>query len=108
MEGELGLTLQAALEQYTDRDKWRAYQEAANRVNEQRCRVGSLSIRITPIDKEAEYRLLERARKIAWDALVRDLWARFTSGELIATGIVVPPRLDSRRDPIPGQLFRVL
>ena len=108
MNEEPGLTLQEALEEYTDRDKWRAYQEAYQQLDRQRYRSGSLAITVRGGDAPTAHGALKCAYRRAEKAVVADLWQRLMSGELIATGFEWPLRLDSRRDPIPGQLFRGL
>src|SRR5215475_948061 len=114
MAEELGLTLQEAIERYADAEKWQAYQKAANDVAELQCRTGSMSFVLRPVREwdddsgPTQYDTLERVRQHAEQAAVRDLWMRLYSGELEATGIVFPTRIDSQEETIPRHLFRVV
>jgi len=114
MAEELGFTLQEAIERYADVEKWQAYQKAANDVAELQCRTGSMSFALRPLREwdddsgPTQYDTLERVRQHAEQAVVRDLWMRLYNGELEATGIVFPTRLDSQEERIPPRLFRVV
>jgi len=114
MDEGLGLPLQQALEQYADRDKWRAFCEAATRKRQRQLKCGSLRITVRHVSEWADYdgpseideilAASERAERV----VVGDLWAQLYRGELIATGIECPPRMDSERRHVPRNLFRIL
>ncbi len=106
-----GVPLQQALEKYADRERWLAFCSATARKREHQYHQGSLWITTRRVnewedcdDIDESFTACERAER----AVVGDLWMRLYSGELIATGIECPPRLDSERRKIAPHMFRIL
>ena len=94
-----GLTLMQAVEQCTDREKWRAWQELC-RPPERETKYSYLFAHegweiARANDAWRERRARQHAKLQAWRALVSDVTARLCNGELVATGMYCPMRPDS-------------
>ena len=109
-EDHTGLPLREALEAFSDPERWAAYRRLPSG--------GGLLVVHSPYvdgpDAEIanaaarQQHAARREKQAAWRRLVEAFVARLRAGELVASGVVVPLRVDNPRVAIPAGRWRVL